>query len=227
MMPLPMAGKTATPNPDAQILSRTRVATPCPADGAQMVGDDKSRYCGSCKKNVYNISAMSTKEAAALIRAKEGNLCIRYYQRADGTVMTQDCPVGVAAVRRKLKRAFAAVVVGVASGLMLVMEGMRFGSDKPSLLAERLQVWTERIHPTPEPPLQAIAGGISVKPVPVATPLPAISMGEVEPQWQQGYAPTVSVEVKSVRNEPPYLPPAPELREVLGRPASTPTTDRH
>ncbi|MBC8135987.1 MAG: hypothetical protein H8F28_08895, partial [Fibrella sp.] len=62
MMPLPMAGKTADKNTDALLLSRTRVATPCRAEWARMIGDDKSRYCGSCKKNVYNLSAMTGKE---------------------------------------------------------------------------------------------------------------------------------------------------------------------
>lgn len=226
MMPLPMAGKNADKNTDALLLSRTRVATPCRAEWAQMVGDDKSRYCGSCQKNVYNLSAMSGKEAAALIREKEGNLCIRYYQRADGTVMTQDCPVGVAAVKRKITRAFAAVVVGVASGLMLVAEGFRFGADKPSLVTERLQVWAERIHPTPEPPRPAIAGGISIAPAPVETPEAPMVMGEmvVEPRETMGYA---RIEPAPVENRPLYLAPEPDTQEIMNRIRTQSPSEKH
>ncbi|HEV3120552.1 MAG TPA: hypothetical protein VGY53_01550, partial [Isosphaeraceae bacterium] len=54
-------------------------------------------------------------EAAALIQDSGGKLCARLYRRADGTVLTADCPVGVkAAVHRRLRRlaACAALLVG-------------------------------------------------------------------------------------------------------------------
>ena len=57
-----------------------------------------------------------TREAAeALVRAKEGDLCVRYYRRADGTVLTADCSVGV---RRKRVRwvAAAGAVTALAAG---------------------------------------------------------------------------------------------------------------
>jgi hypothetical protein len=62
-----------------------------------MTGDDKARFCKSCRKNVYNLTLMTRHEAEALIQAKEGNLCVRFARRADGTVITNDCPVGAAA----------------------------------------------------------------------------------------------------------------------------------
>ena len=65
---------------------------------------------------------MTGQEAASLIREKEGKLCVRFYQRADGTVLTQDCPTGVAAVRRKITRAVAAGIVGVAALLSAVTQ---------------------------------------------------------------------------------------------------------
>jgi len=33
-------------------------------------------------------------DAEALIKAKNGDMCARLYRRADGTVLTEDCPVG-------------------------------------------------------------------------------------------------------------------------------------
>jgi hypothetical protein len=37
---------------------------------------------------------MTAQEAGDLIREREGQLCGRFYQRADGTMLTADCPDG-------------------------------------------------------------------------------------------------------------------------------------
>lgn len=84
------------------MLDSVRVASPCSADWTQMVGDEKVRFCTSCEKNVYNLSAMTSADAEDLLGASAGGeLCVRFYQRVDGTVMTSDCPVGVTRKRRK------------------------------------------------------------------------------------------------------------------------------
>lgn len=72
-----------------------RVASPCSASWDAMDGDDRARFCVHCTKNVYDLSAMSRAEAEALVRGKEGRLCVRFYRRADGTVLTDNCPVGL------------------------------------------------------------------------------------------------------------------------------------
>ena len=85
------------------LLDTVKVASPCNRSWDEMLGDDRVRFCTSCEKNVFNLSSMSREEAEALLASRsQGELCIRYYQRADGTVMTQDCPVGVSKKRRKL-----------------------------------------------------------------------------------------------------------------------------
>lgn len=99
------------------VLGEVKVASPCNADWNLMTGDEQSRFCDKCSKNVYNLSAMTTEQAEKLIREKERDLCVRYYQRADGTVLTADCPVGV---RRKRVKAVAFVAgLGVTAGLGL------------------------------------------------------------------------------------------------------------
>ena len=55
---------------------------------------------------------MTAEDAADLIREKEGKLCVRFYRRADGTMLTADCPIGAAAVVRRVKR-LVAVGMGV------------------------------------------------------------------------------------------------------------------
>lgn len=80
-------------------LDNLHIASPCHASWEAMTGDDKARFCKSCQKNVFNLSMMSRQEAERLIQAREGNLCVRYAQREDGTVITEDCPVGLERVR--------------------------------------------------------------------------------------------------------------------------------
>src|ERR1051326_7971348 len=86
-------------------LSNLRIASPCPADWNKMVGDERVRHCAECNLNVYNLSAMTGGQVQELIARSRGNrLCARLYRRADGTVVTQDCPWRFRAVTRKLPR---------------------------------------------------------------------------------------------------------------------------
>ncbi len=85
-------------------LETIQVAKPCHADWDAMTGDAQVRHCGSCRQNVYNLSEMTRAQAEAVILENEGHLCVRFYTRADGTVLTQDCPVGLRAFRLKVAR---------------------------------------------------------------------------------------------------------------------------
>ena len=67
-----------------------------------MHGNDRARFCGSCDRNVYNIVGLSRGEIESLVETTEGRLCVRMYQRADETVLTQNCPVGLLAVRKRV-----------------------------------------------------------------------------------------------------------------------------
>jgi len=78
-----------------------KVASPCSIGWSTMPGDDYARLCGVCDKHVYNLSILSREEGNSLIRKKEGKLCVRYYRRFDGTVLTADCPVGLRMVKKQ------------------------------------------------------------------------------------------------------------------------------
>ena len=90
-----------------QLLANLRIASPCTARWEDMEGDERSRFCRQCTKHVYNFSEMTAQETADLIREREGQLCARFYQRADGTVLTADCPVGAARPLHRLPPACA------------------------------------------------------------------------------------------------------------------------
>lgn len=85
-------------------LKKIHVASPCPLRWEQMIGNERVRHCSECNLNVYNLSALTARQAEELIASREGRLCVRFYQRADGTVLTQDCPVGFRSVVRRVSR---------------------------------------------------------------------------------------------------------------------------
>lgn len=77
------------------------VATPCGAAWDDMPVADRrgaARTCAACSHRVYDVSAMRREEVEALLREHEGQrLCVRFYRREDGRVVTSDCPVGLEA----------------------------------------------------------------------------------------------------------------------------------
>ncbi len=89
-------------------LDNIKIASPCAADWNAMIGNNRQRYCGDCKLNVYNLSGMSRTEAENLLMQSEGRVCVRYFRRSDGTVLTKDCPVGWQAVKMRMSRFWTA-----------------------------------------------------------------------------------------------------------------------
>lgn len=102
-------------------LHKIRIASPCTADWAEMTGDARRRFCGECKLNVYNLSAMTEKEAESFLIESEGKLCVRFYRRADGTILTQDCPVGWAKIKQRVSKIATAafsLIAGFLGGVL-------------------------------------------------------------------------------------------------------------
>jgi len=68
-------------------LTATPHERPCDARWDEMIGDDRVRHCASCARDVYDVSAMSPREAEIrLLNSGHAVPCIRYGRRADGTV---------------------------------------------------------------------------------------------------------------------------------------------
>jgi len=112
-------------------LGRLRIAEPCRADWEGMAGDERVRHCTLCSLNVYNFAEMTGDEVRALILRTEGRVCARLYRRADGTVITRDCPTGMRAMRRRASRVAAALVAALCS-----LPAFAFGAracEKPRL----------------------------------------------------------------------------------------------
>jgi hypothetical protein len=98
-----------------------------------MYGDERVRFCSQCNLNVYNLSSMTLDEAEVLLLRTEGRLCVRYFVRKDGTVLTKDCPIGLQAIkdrRRSTKSRVARAILSLIaySIAMIVWSSQRLGS---------------------------------------------------------------------------------------------------
>lgn len=150
-----------------------RVASPCRADWSRMVGDDRVRHCGDCKKYVYNLSAMTRAEAEALIASLEREPCVRYYERPDGTILFADCSV-IRSRRRRTRGAVAGAVLAAGAGLAQLL----------SLPPEEPEVGVEA---------QVVLGGMSPEFEPEADALVEIGAVAWEPE-----APKETVRARAV-----------------------------
>jgi hypothetical protein len=106
------------------VVDQVIISSPCTVPWEGMRGDDRVRFCGQCRQNVYNVESLDRGEARRLIAAREGRVCLRILRRDDGTVVTADCWTRLRAARRRGVVAFVAmlVVVGFAQ-----LWAMRFG----------------------------------------------------------------------------------------------------
>jgi hypothetical protein len=161
-------------------LNNLKIASPCSVEWEGMFGNERKRFCGECKLNVYNISGMTRREAESLLEQSEGRLCVRYYRRADGTILTKDCPVGWARVRRRasmIATAALSMMVSFLAGL-----SMYAGFSRKVDLGVRFPITFATPTPTPQPLM-----GVRAIPTPKSTPKPSPSpkaervvMGDVE-----------------------------------------------
>lgn len=103
------------PDPDTPLLLDViDIPEPCQVPWETMTGDERIRFCGMCKKNVYNISEMGTSEAEDFLQENLGSVCLSFIRRADGTVVTDNCPKILRPVRDgfRFMRKVAAIVLG-------------------------------------------------------------------------------------------------------------------
>ncbi|MCG8405036.1 MAG: hypothetical protein MI923_07565 [Phycisphaerales bacterium] len=146
---------------DVDLIAHAKIASPCSASWADMKGNDRIRFCEACKLHVYNFAEMTRSEVKALIIEKEGNLCARLYQRADGTMITKECPVGLRAARKRFARAMgriAAVFTLLACGASVLGTRGHLGRLRNMEPFSRIYAWF-----APSQPI-VVMGSICVPP---------------------------------------------------------------
>jgi hypothetical protein len=166
----------------AGTLEEIRIAEPCNADWERMAGDERVRFCDGCRKNVYNLSAMNRTEAEDLVREMEGRLCVRFYQRRDGTVLTDNCPVGVRKARAWLSMQLAGIAATCATlfALLPANHPAAMGNPVQRELApfrvlnqeQRLEICGTPPTPAPPPPMMGEMASPPVEMMGAPGPLP-------------------------------------------------------
>lgn len=146
-----------------------KVAKPCPAKWDDMVGDDKSRHCDRCQKNVYNLELLEPEELVELIERTEGKFCGRLYRRpGELTVLTQDCKVGMRIARRKVVGR-AALAVAALGGAAVGASQIADAVSPPVMVMGEIEPM--RVLPTEVPePEPIVLGKMEVAPEELAPP---------------------------------------------------------
>jgi hypothetical protein len=152
-----------------------------------MAGDDRARFCSDCSLHVYNLSAMRRDEAEALVAGAEGRLCVRFYRRNDGTIITQDCPVGVQEARQ---RTFRRIRNSVAGATAMIAGTIGLGGSRQSWASEPVVGRMAAVRPLPsqvDSSMQINAGGEQgeVDMVTMGDTTEPVIMGKMLPPEQQ------------------------------------------
>jgi hypothetical protein len=106
------------------LLDRLDVASPCQESWEDMEGDAQVRHCQRCDHAVYDLSGLPEDAALGLLERAAGGerICGRFKRRADGRVITADCPSqlqkarGGSWIRRVAGLLVTLVGAGLASG---------------------------------------------------------------------------------------------------------------
>lgn len=180
-------------------LNDLKIADPCTANWDEMVGNDRVRFCGECKLNVFNLSKMTQTEAENLIRNTQGRLCARFYRRADGSVLTENCPTGLRAARirmAKIATAALSAILSFAAGLGLQSASTYrqqlngIGIDRPVPTTGTVAMPTP-----PQPPLIQITprdpGEVKMGKIAMPPKSGGVVMGEIAPTTKGGAACTL------------------------------------
>ncbi len=79
-----------------KILDNINIPVPCSESWDKMAGDERTRHCDHCSHSVTDISELTRKEAASLLRSGgsggAGRLCIRYRQDDAGRIVFRAPP---------------------------------------------------------------------------------------------------------------------------------------
>lgn len=159
------------------LLDTVRIASACRVRWEHMapVGDGQTtRHCGRCNLHVHNLSAMTRDEAELFLESRTGGdrTCAGFFRRADGTILTRDCPVGARAARAAAVRTAGRVAAAVVLVTLGVVAGRsRPGRERPSIaVAAPFSVLSRLVGVRPAwAPRRFIAGAMVITPPPAAS----------------------------------------------------------
>ncbi len=103
-----------------ELLTDVKVIKPCGVKWETMTGNEQARVCSQCNLTVHNLSAMTDREAAILVKKrKRVRTCVFFRKKADGSVAVDNCPQQLKMARNRIFGVVAATLMCVALGIYL------------------------------------------------------------------------------------------------------------
>lgn len=191
-----------------KLLNSVVIAAPCPVSWETMTGDDKVRHCGGCAKNVYNLSAMTENEAESFLQVNGATQCMRFYRRDDGTIMTDNCPVGLRKIRDRVRN--VARVAASFLALVLALPSASAQGESKMLRGKPAMNTTATVQP--RIPNFAAGGAMPLRPIDRAY------QGDVD-------LPVIRTTNPVITGEPIHLDPVKAVKEPKKDPKTSSNTD--
>lgn len=130
-------------------LEQIRVTSPCHADWNSMKqvspGDDRTRFCAGCCKNVYNLSLMTRAEAQQVVQDHDGHLCVRFQLQENGTMHTRDDSPLPPSSEIHLRGSWPTLFV--IAGLVAILTACTLAGCAPSTLDEAVTELSSEVSP--------------------------------------------------------------------------------
>lgn len=109
----------------------------CPKLWAQMEGNEKTRFCDVCQKNVHNLSMMNAEERQALLVGTGESPCVAYFKYLNGTPIDVTALPDTNPLKKILTQAamvsLGAVALGsIAMNSMTLMEAISKDPEAPT-----------------------------------------------------------------------------------------------
>lgn len=120
-------------------LDRIVISAPCPVSWESMEGNERVRHCTGCARSVYNLSDMSTQEAEAFLEENGTSQCVKLFRRQDGKITTDNCPLGLRAIRNKARNVYR-FVAGFLAQLFAISTACAQTADERANYAGGLSV---------------------------------------------------------------------------------------
>lgn len=116
-------------------LDRIEIASPCNANWDEMTGSNQIRYCTECNKYVYNLSAMTRREAENLATSRRNQMCARMIRDLDGRTITVDSLPPVRLLGRRpgpIASTVVSTILSIAPAAAAISQGAHPSSSRHS-----------------------------------------------------------------------------------------------
>jgi hypothetical protein len=102
----------------SKLVDSIMIPAPCPVPWESMQGSGSVRDCSQCSRKVYDLSAMTETEAEKFLMKHGNSECVTFFQRHDGSIMTQHCPAAIRGIWTGTRRV-AALITSLCTSLMI------------------------------------------------------------------------------------------------------------